>query len=109
MGHTDIKSTQGYAVNRYVTISGNYKILDEEVEFVDGDKLGELEAERGINYVYTNTKMTLYEHCLLSINKAMNELGSNGLPLMGGGDWNDGMNKVGIEGKGTSVWSRRIS
>ena len=93
-----------YAVNRYVTISGDYKILDEQIEFVDGEKLGKNEDEKGINYVYTNTKKSLYEHCLLSIIKSFSELGENGLPLMGGGDWNDGMNKVGIEGKGTSVW-----
>lgn len=93
-----------YATNRYVTISGDYKILDEQIEFVDGDKLAKNEDERGINYVYTNTKKSLFDHCLLSIYKSFDELGENGLPLMGGGDWNDGMNKVGIEGKGTSVW-----
>ena len=93
-----------FAVNRYVTVTGDYKVLEEPIEFVDGDKLGDKEAERGINYAYTNTKKTLYEHCLLSIDKSFNELGENGLPLMGGGDWNDGMNKIGIEGKGTSVW-----
>ena len=93
-----------YAVNQYVTITGDYKILDEPIEFVDGPQLGVKEAERGINYVYTNTKKTLYEHCLLSIDKSFSELGDNGLPLMGGGDWNDGMNNIGIKGKGTSVW-----
>ena len=93
-----------FAVNKYITTTQDYKILDEQIEFVDGEKLGDNEAERGINYVYTNTKKSLFEHCLLSINKSFSELGENGLPLMGGGDWNDGMNKIGIEGKGTSVW-----
>ena len=93
-----------HAVTRYVIISGDYKILDEQIEFVDGQKLADNEEERGINYVYSNSKKSLYEHCLLSINKSFSELGENGLPLMGGGDWNDGMNKVGINGKGTSVW-----
>ena len=93
-----------FATVRYVTITGDYKIFDENIEFVDGEQLGEKDAEKGINYVYTNSKKTLFEHCLLSINKSFNELGDNGLPLMGGGDWNDGMNKIGIEGKGTSVW-----
>lgn len=93
-----------FATCRYITITGDYKILDEEVEFVDGDKLLDSEVEKGINYTYTNTKKSLYDHLLLSIDKSFNELGENGLPLMGGGDWNDGMNKVGIEGKGTSVW-----
>ena len=93
-----------FAVNKYVTVTGDSKILDEQIEFVDGQQLTSKEAERGINYVYTNTKKTLFNHCLLSIDKSFNELGENGLPLMGGGDWNDGMNMVGIEGKGTSVW-----
>ena len=93
-----------FAVNRYVTITGDYKILDEQIEFVDGQKLTDKEAERGINYVYSNTKKSLYEHCLLSIDKSFSEFGENGLPLMGGGDWNDGMNNIGIGGKGTSVW-----
>lgn len=93
-----------YAVSRYVTVTGDYKILDEQVEFVDGQKLADNQNELGINYVYTNTKKSLYEHCMLAIDRAFNSMGENGLPLMGGGDWNDGMNKVGIEGKGTSVW-----
>ena len=93
-----------YATNRYVTVTGDNKILDENIEFVDGEKLSPWDAERGLNYVYTSTKKTLFEHCLLSIDKSFSELGENGLPLMGGGDWNDGMNRIGIEGKGTSVW-----
>ena len=55
-------------------------------------------------FTYSNTKQKLLEHLLLSLDLAMNSLGSHGLPLMGGGDWNDGMNKVGIKGKGESVW-----
>lgn len=93
-----------FSVNRYVTITGDYKFLDEEIEFAEGQSLADKEEERGINYTYTETKKSLYEHCLKSLEKAMSELGENGLPLMGGGDWNDGMNKVGIKGKGTSVW-----
>jgi cellobiose phosphorylase len=93
-----------YATTKYITITGDYKILDEQIEFVDGQKLADNQAELGINYVYSNSKKSLYHHCMLAIDKTFNSLGENGLPLMGGGDWNDGMNKVGIEGKGTSVW-----
>lgn len=92
-----------YAVAQYVKISGNYKILDEKVPFVKGDVLLAHEMEKGITYTYADAD-TLYEHCLKALHKSMNEIGANGLPLMGGGDWNDGMNKVGSEGKGTSVW-----
>ena len=66
--------------------------------------LDEGEAERGITYTYTKEKASIFEHCVIALEKSMKELGDNGLPLMGGGDWNDGMNRIGIDGKGTSVW-----
>ncbi len=93
-----------YATNRYIEATEDYKILDEEVAFVEGDSLKPTEEERGITYTYSDTKKTLYEHLILALNKSISEFGTNNLPLMGGGDWNDGMNKVGIEGEGTSVW-----
>lgn len=93
-----------YATCEYCRITGDYKFLDEKIPFVAGPLLADWEDERGINYTYTEEKATLYEHCLIALNRSMNQMGANGLPLMGGGDWNDGMNKVGIDGKGTSVW-----
>ncbi len=93
-----------YAVNQYIKITDDYKILDEKIPFVEGDTLRDNEEERGITYSYSENTSILYEHCMLSLEKSMNEIGANGLPLMGGGDWNDGMNKVGIQGSGTSVW-----
>ena len=93
-----------YATCEYCRITGDYKYLDEEIPFVSGPLLADWEEERGMNFNYTKEKATLYEHCLIALNRSMNQMGKNGLPLMGGGDWNDGMNKVGIEGKGTSVW-----
>ena len=93
-----------YATCEYCRITGDYKYLDEEIPFVSGPLLADWEEERGMNFNYTKEKATLYEHCLIALNRSMNQMGKNGLPLMGGGDWNDGMNKVGIEGSGTSVW-----
>lgn len=93
-----------YATTHYIEITGDTEILDEEVEFVLGDKLTEHEHERGMVFTYSDTKKPLLEHLLLSLSLATHSLGSHGLPLMGGGDWNDGMNKVGIKGKGESVW-----
>lgn len=93
-----------YAANRYIKITGDIKILDELLSFVVGDMLKPLEEERGMNYTYTNEKSTLLEHLILAINRTIKYTGNNGLPLIGGGDWNDGMNKIGIFGKGTSVW-----
>ena len=93
-----------YSVNKYVKTSGDYKFVDEEVPFINGQQLDIDEAERGITYNYTKEKATIFEHCVIALEKSMKELGDNGLPLMGGGDWNDGMNRIGIGGKGTSVW-----
>lgn len=93
-----------YATTYYLNITEDFSILDEEVPFVLGDVLTEHENERGMTFSYSEEKKTLLDHLLLSLSKAMDSLGSHGLPLMGGGDWNDGMNKVGIKGKGESVW-----
>ena len=93
-----------YATCEYCRITGDYKFLDEKIPFVSGPLLADWEEERGINFEYTKEKASLYDHCLIALNRSMTQMGKNGLPLMGGGDWNDGMNKVGIGGKGTSVW-----
>lgn len=93
-----------YAVSEYLHITEDYSILDERVAFVTGPVLADEEEERGINFNYSSETASIYTHCLLAINRALSNMGANGLPLMGGGDWNDGMNKVGIGGKGTSVW-----
>ena len=93
-----------YATCEYCRITGDYKFLDQQIPFVSGPLLADWEEERGINFEYTKETASLYDHCLIALNRSMNQMGKNGLPLMGGGDWNDGMNKVGIGGKGTSVW-----
>ncbi len=93
-----------YATIYYLEITGDSSILEEEVEFVVADVLADHENERGVIFTYSSYKKTLFEHLLLSLKLSMSSLGSHGLPLMGGGDWNDGMNKVGIKGKGESVW-----
>lgn len=93
-----------YATWEYLNITDDYAILNEQICFVEGPSLDFDEMERGINYSYTEKTASLYEHCLLALNLAKKEIGENGLPLMRGGDWNDGMNKIGEDGKGTSVW-----
>ena len=93
-----------YATCEYCRITGDYKFLDQQIPFVSGPLLADWEEERGINFEYTKETASLYDHCLIALNRSMTQMGKNGLPLMGGGDWNDGMNKVGIGGKGTSVW-----
>lgn len=93
-----------YATIYYVNVTGDKDILYEEVPYLLGDKLSEYEHEKGIIFSYSNERGTLLDHCIRSLQLSMHSLGRHKIPLMGGGDWNDGMNKVGIKGKGESVW-----
>ena len=93
-----------YATANYVEITNDVSILEEEVPYVMGEKISDYEREKGIVFSYSETKDTLLNHCLKSLKLSMSSLGSHKIPLMGGGDWNDGMNMVGIKGKGESVW-----
>src|SRR5258708_7514834 len=92
-----------YVVASYIDASGDVDILKEEMPFLHGDSLKPDEEERYGQYELSNETYTLYEHCLRAI-KHGSTAGVHGLPLMGAGDWNDGMNRVGIEGRGESVW-----
>lgn len=88
----------------YIKITGDYSILYEEVHFVNGPELSQNEGEKGINYSKTERTESLYYHLKLSIDRSFSMFGKHGIPLMGVGDWNDGMNKIGHKGKGESVW-----
>lgn len=92
-----------YAVATYISAIQDHSILDEEVSFIDGP-LVPVEKE-DVYFQPTKSHMSgsLYEHCVKAIDKSL-EVGAHGLPLMGSGDWNDGMNLVGNEGRGESVW-----
>ena len=93
-----------YATAYYIEKTGDYDILDEKIPYASGEELSHYENEKGIVFNYTDKKASLLEHCIKSIELSMNSIGKHKLPLMGGGDWNDGMNRVGIKGKGESVW-----
>ena len=92
-----------YVTAHYVTLTGDTAILDEKVPFLKGDLLKPDEEERYGHYEETVEKYSLYEHCRRSLEKG-SATGRHGLPRMGSGDWNDGMNRVGVEGRGESVW-----
>jgi cellobiose phosphorylase len=92
-----------YVTAEYVTATGDASILDEKIPFLSSEPLKPDEAERYGQYVFTAEPYTLYEHCRRTVEKGTTS-GAHGLPLMGAGDWNDGMNRVGVGGQGESVW-----
>jgi cyclic beta-1,2-glucan synthetase len=92
-----------YVVARYITATGDTSILRERLPFLKGEPLKPEEEERYGFYESTAETFTLYEHCRRALDRGFTS-GSHGLPLMGTGDWNDGMNRVGVEGRGESVW-----
>jgi cyclic beta-1,2-glucan synthetase len=87
----------------YVQSTGDHSILDEELPFLQAEPLKPGEEDRYGQYSTTETSYPLYEHCLRALDKGTTS-GEHSLPLMGSGDWNDGMNRVGIDGEGESVW-----
>lgn len=92
-----------YVSTEYMRITGDQSIWNEQASFLNAPVLGELEDDRYSQPEITNETASLYEHCALAIEHAL-RFGEHGLPLMGSGDWNDGMNRVGHKGKGESVW-----
>jgi len=92
-----------YVTCRYVSCVADTGILDEKVSFIEGRPLRTDEESYYDMPGYSNQSATLYEHCVRSIKYGL-KFGIHGLPLMGCGDWNDGMNLVGQDGRGESVW-----
>jgi cellobiose phosphorylase len=92
-----------YVVSRYVKHTGDVTVLDESVKFIEARTLNPGEESSYELPSISNHSQNLYEHCKLSIQHGLH-FGLHGLPLIGSGDWNDGMDKVGNEGKGESVW-----
>ncbi len=92
-----------YVAERYVTTTGDTAVLDEVAPFLHGPPLEPEEEERYDAFSPGDETGSLLEHCRRALERGATK-GRNGLPLMGTGDWNDGMNRVGAEGKGESVW-----
>ncbi|HEX7057266.1 MAG TPA: glucoamylase family protein [Bacilli bacterium] len=93
-----------YAVARYIEHTGDAEILQEKMPYLHSDPLQEGAYERYEAAQRSTSSGTLYEHCLRAIELGLQRMGEHGLPLIGSGDWNDGMNLVGVKGRGESVW-----
>ena len=100
---TDDRAWLAYATSHYVEATGERAVLDESVGFLEGQWLREGEHDSLFQPAVSDHRASLYEHCALGLDQSL-ALGVHGLPLMGSGDWNDGMNRVGEGGKGESVW-----
>jgi cyclic beta-1,2-glucan synthetase len=91
------------AACRYVLSTGDVGVLNESIHFLEGRQVNQEDDSYYDLPTRSDTKGTLYQHCVRAIERGL-RFGERGLPLMGSGDWNDGMNLVGMQGKGESVW-----
>ena len=92
-----------YVVCEYIDYTGDITILDEEIPYLAGEILPEGIDEKYDKYEISDVKEPIYNHCIRAIEKSL-DFGENGLPKIGSGDWNDGLNTVGNNKKGESVW-----
>ena len=91
------------AASRYIAATGDLGVLDELVPFIGGRPVN---ADEDSYYDLPGTSEesgSLYDHCARAVERGL-RFGAHGLPLIGSGDWNDGMDRVGVEGRGESVW-----
>jgi len=92
-----------YAVDRYLAVTGDTAVLDEAVPYLEGPALRPDQADAYFQPERSPESASLFEHCAAALDRSL-AVGTHGLPLIGSGDWNDGMNRVGHEGRGESVW-----
>ena len=92
-----------YCTAQYTRITGDFDVLEETASYLEAPPLAADQTEAYLQPVTSKIHGSLYEHCVKAIEHSM-KFGIHRLPLIQGGDWNDGMNRLGIQGKGESVW-----
>ena len=92
-----------YAVGRYLAVTGDAAVLDETVPYLEGPPLRPDQTDAYFQPESSPASASLFDHCVAALDRSL-AVGAHGLPLIGTGDWNDGMNRVGNKGRGESVW-----
>ncbi|MGA2514688.1 MAG: glucoamylase family protein, partial [Candidatus Limnocylindrales bacterium] len=92
-----------YAVDRYLAVTGDSAVLDETIPYLMGPALRSDQTDAYFQPEPAPESASLFDHCAAALDRSL-AVGAHGLPLIGSGDWNDGMNRVGHEGRGESVW-----
>lgn len=92
-----------YTLSYYLKTTNDFSILDVQVPFIEGPLLPPEQEDSYFTPKISHNSTSLYDHCVRALDRSL-KTGAHGLPLIGAGDWNDGMNRVGHGGKGESVW-----